>query len=200
MNKSENITKLAVALVKAQSEMGNASKDSKNPFYKSSYADLNAIREVSIPVLNANQISVLQPTTSIDGKAFVETVLLHESGEYLSSLTEIVVGKQNDPQAHGSGVSYARRYGLQSLLNIGAQDDDGEKSMNRDTKAIPTKPTTIPKTEPLNGEISASNGVAAPAKTKPAPFRNRTATVVSQLTSEAKPESKQLTKTDETVC
>ena len=131
MNKSESIVKIASALVKAQAAMGNAVKDAKNPFFKSSYADLNAVREACLPALNANGVSVLQPTVHADGKAYVETVLLHESGEFISSLTEILCAKQNDPQAHGSGISYARRYGLQSLVNLGSADDDGEGAMGR---------------------------------------------------------------------
>lgn len=131
MKTSESISKIAAALLKAQSSMGNASKGASNPYFKSSYADLNAIREVVTPSLNANGITVLQPTTTVDGKPFVETLLLHESGEYISGLTEIVVSKTNDPQAAGSAISYARRYGLQSFLSVGAVDDDGEKAMNR---------------------------------------------------------------------
>lgn len=131
MKTSESISKIAPAILIAQKSMGTAVKDSKNPFFKSKFADLNAIREVTIPVLNENGISVLQPTISIDNKQFVQTTLLHESGEYIASLTEIVSAKQNDPQAYGSAVSYARRYGLQALMCVGAEDDDGEKSMSR---------------------------------------------------------------------
>lgn len=131
MNRSESIVKIASALVKAQATMGNAIKDAKNPFFKSRYADLNAVREAVLPVMNANGISVLQPTVHIEGKSFVETILLHESGEFISSLTEIIVGKANDAQQQGSGISYARRYGLQSLANIGADDDDGESAVGR---------------------------------------------------------------------
>jgi hypothetical protein len=119
--------------------MGNALKDSKNPFFKSSYADLNAVREACLPALNANGVSVLQPTVHVDGRAYVETVLLHESGEFISSLTEVLCAKQNDPQAHGSGISYARRYGLQSLVNLGSTDDDGEGAMGRINSAPPKK-------------------------------------------------------------
>lgn len=139
MNRSDTITKIASALVKAQGAMGNAVKDSKNPFFKSNYADLNAVREACIPALNSNGISVLQPTVQIEGKPFVETVLLHESGEFISSLTEVICAKQNDPQAHGSGVSYARRYGLQSLVNLGSADDDGEGAMGRVANVPPKK-------------------------------------------------------------
>jgi hypothetical protein len=55
-------------------------------------------------------------------------LLLHESGECLESFTEIVYSKTNDAQAQGSGITYARRYGMQSFLNIGADDDDGNKA------------------------------------------------------------------------
>jgi hypothetical protein len=142
MNKSESIKNISLALLKSQSEMGNAVKGTVNPFFKSKFSDLNAIREASLPVLNKNGITVLQPTTVVDGKNYVETTLLHESGEFLSSLTEVVTSKINDPQAHGSGLSYSRRYGLQSFLCIGAEDDDSEKAMDRH-KHTTVKPTVV---------------------------------------------------------
>lgn len=129
MNKSETIKIIAAALVKAQSEMGNAIKDSTNPFFKSKYADLNSVREASLPILNKHGISVIQPTTVIDGVNYVETILLHESGEWISSLTQIIAAKINDAQSHGSGLSYARRYALSSICNIGAEDDDGNAAV-----------------------------------------------------------------------
>lgn len=119
---------IATALVKAQSEMSNPKKGNTNPFFKSKYADLNAVREAVIPILNDNGISVLQPIIHKDGKNFVNTILLHESGELLESFTEIVFSKTNDAQAQGSGITYARRYGLQSFVCVGADDDDGNKA------------------------------------------------------------------------
>lgn len=119
---------IASAILKAQMEMGNATKGSSNPFFKSKYADLNSVREACMPALHNNGISVLQPTVHIEGKNFIKTILLHESGETFEGLTEIIYSKQNDAQAQGSGITYARRYGLQSLLNIGADDDDGNKA------------------------------------------------------------------------
>lgn len=120
---------IATALLKAQSEMSNAKKGAVNPFFKSKYADLNSIREAVIPTLNANGITVLQPIVHVDGKNFVKTILLHETGEMLESLTEIVYNKINDAQAQGSGISYARRYSLQSFVCVGADDDDGQKAV-----------------------------------------------------------------------
>lgn len=119
---------ISKAILAAQMEMGNATKGSSNPFFKSKYADLNAIREACLPALHNHGISCLQPTVHIDGKNFIKTILLHESGETFEGLTEIIYSKINDAQAQGSGITYARRYGLQSLLNIGADDDDGNKA------------------------------------------------------------------------
>lgn len=143
MKNSETLKAIAPALVKAQSEMSNAVKDAKNPFFKSSYADLNSVREACIPALNKNGITVLQPTVYEDGKPFVQTLLLHESGEYISSLTEIICNKINDAQSHGSGVTYARRYGLQSMCNIGSEDDDGNAASQ------PVKVVSAEKRKPL---------------------------------------------------
>jgi hypothetical protein len=127
------------ALLKAQMEMGSAVKDSLNPFFKSKYADLNSIREACMPVLNKYGIVVLQPTVVIDGKNYVKTLLLHTSGESMESLTEILYKVTGDAQGQGSGITYARRYGLQSLVNVGAEDDDGTKA------STPTPKVEAPK-------------------------------------------------------
>ena len=130
---------ITTALLKAQKEMGNAKKDSVNPFFKSKYSDLNSVREAVIPLLNENGIVVMQPMVTIDGNEYVKTILLHESGELLESFTKILCKAQNDPQAYGSGVTYARRYGLQSLVCIGAEDDDANQATKEPQKVkVPT--------------------------------------------------------------
>lgn len=149
---SQTIGKVANALVQAQAEMDNASKDKKNPFFKSSYADLNAIREVALPALNKHKVAALQPTVVVDGKKYVQTTLMHESGEFISCLTEILSVKENDAQAQGSGITYARRYGLQSMLNIGAEDDDGNAAMGKKPEGVIVPHGTTP--APLVGQES----------------------------------------------
>lgn len=121
---TEQKSSFAKAFIKAQSEMVKAIKDSNNPHFKSKYADLTSVRDACVPFLNNNGIAVLQPIIQLDNKQYIKTVLLHESGEEYSCLTEIIYS-QNTAQAHGSGITYARRYGLQSLVCIGADDDDG---------------------------------------------------------------------------
>lgn len=146
MHKSETIIKIAQALLEAQSEMGNAVKESVNPFLKNKYADLNSVREACIPILNKHRIVVLQPTIHIEGRNFVRTMLLHESGEWLAGDTEIVCNKQNDAQSHGSGVTYARRYGLQSFVNIGCEDDDGNGASGGTESSPKAQKNLLPKT------------------------------------------------------
>ena len=138
---------ISESLLKAQREMGTAIKDSSNPFFKSKYADLNSIREACMPALNKYGIVVLQPTVHIDGKNFVQTLLLHESGERIDCLTEIIYSKANDAQSQGSGITYARRYGLQSLVNVGADDDDGNKASEQPKNKLPELPNNGDKFE-----------------------------------------------------
>lgn len=115
---------IIAALLKAQKEMDNAVKNGTNPHFKSKFADLNSVRDAVIPLLNENGILVLQPMVNINGNEYLKTILFHDSGETIESHTKIVCKAQNDPQALGSAITYARRYGLQSLVCIGAEDDD----------------------------------------------------------------------------
>lgn len=154
-------TKIAAALLAAQKEMGNAVKGASNPFFKSRFADLNSVREAVIPVLNKYGMSVLQLMKPLDGRQYIETLVLHESGESISSFTEIVCAKQNDPQAYGSAVSYARRYGLQSLPCIGAEDDDGEAGMGRtNSKVLTGNKQVVPNVPSQSRTAVVANSIA----------------------------------------
>lgn len=152
MKTSENINELAVALNKAQSEFMVAKKDAKNPFFKSKYATLNSVYEAVAPALLSNGFTIIQPI--VDNN--VETTLVHASGQFITSSCPIVCAKQNDPQAMGSAITYARRYSLASLLGVMTdEDDDGEKAMGRQTKQAsapekkePQKPVPAPTEKP----------------------------------------------------
>lgn len=160
MENSLSIKEISKALLAAQKEMVNAKKGSNNPFFKSKYADLNSVREACMSHLNDNGISILQPTVCQDGKNYVKTILLHESGEYLSCLTEILFSKLNDAQAQGSGITYARRYGMQSFVNIGVEDDDGNSASAPQKVAIPA-PVKAPLPTLKYGTPEWANGLKA---------------------------------------
>jgi len=132
MNKSESIDKLAAALCKAQAEMGGAVKDAKNPFFKSSYADLTSvIKAIKEPFAN-NGLSYSQfPITSEGGGGVgVVTILMHTSGQWLESEFYLPIAKK-DPQAGMGAVTYARRCVLQAMAGIPTADDDAEAAMMR---------------------------------------------------------------------
>ncbi|MFQ3209158.1 MAG: hypothetical protein ACI9HU_000642 [Colwellia sp.] len=141
MNKSDSIKELAIALNKAQAEMSGAKKKATNPFFKSKYSDMNAVVDaIRIPFCD-NGLSYSQFPIFSDKCVGVETILMHESGEWISSVLMLPMVKQ-DPQAAGSAITYARRYSLQSIAGIPSEDDDGNhatkpaKKSNIDIAAV----------------------------------------------------------------
>lgn len=134
MEKSEQLNELATALAKAQAELENASKTSANPHFKSKYADLAEILNTVRPVFSANGLSVTQCPSFNAGIVSVETVLMHSSGQWMSSIISAPVGKQ-DAQGVGSAVTYCRRYALAAVAGVAQEDDDGNASIGSAPKA-----------------------------------------------------------------
>lgn len=134
--KSEQINELATALVKAQSEIKSAHKDSNNPFFKSKYADLGSIWAACKEALNKNGLSVVQgPNIDGAGTVFLETMLLHTSGQYISSECPLINVK-GEMQGLGSAISYARRYSLAAICGVVTDDDDANVADQKgDTKS-----------------------------------------------------------------
>jgi len=137
MNKSDSIAALAAALAKAQGAMKGAVKDSANPFFKSKYADLASVWEAARLPLTNNGLAVIQlPGRDAQGH-FVETVLTHSSGEWVSGIFYVTPLK-DDPQGIMSATTYARRGSLASILGIAPEneDDDGEGAMGRPAQVV----------------------------------------------------------------
>lgn len=151
MNKSENLTELAKALVEAQKEMKNATKDAVNPFFKSQYADLNSVINACRDTLNRHGIAVTQTMELQGEKTCLNTTLLHVSGQWIGSSLPLNPVK-NDPQSMGSNISYARRYSLQAIVCIGAEDDDGQTATVKSHQSIPTQPS-LPQQEDLRDQF-----------------------------------------------
>jgi len=133
---------LAKALAKAQSEFGPLRKGKENPFYKSRYADLASIFDVIREPFSENGIAVTQRSGILfDDKGepmtVLITMLIHESGQWLSSTYPVMAKKPKDgvvgPQDLGSALSYSKRYCLQAIVGLAAEDedDDGERASGR---------------------------------------------------------------------
>ena len=122
-NQSSKLGELAKALAQAQSEMTAVLKSSENPHFRSRYADLSAVFDACKEALNKNGFAIVQRVENDANGACVETMLLHSSGEYVSSRCWLPVA-QKTAQAYGSAITYARRYGLTSLAGVAADEDD----------------------------------------------------------------------------
>ena len=141
MHKSDDISKLAAALVNAMPMVEGAKKDSVNPFFKSKYADLAAVWDAVRDALEKNDLAVSQlPDHGPDGSPALTTMLIHSSGQWISSTYPLAVAKP-DAQSFGSAISYARRYSLAALMGVLSEDDDG----NAAAKAPASKPLEISK-------------------------------------------------------
>lgn len=138
MNKSESIKELATALAKAQAEIDNAGKNSTNTHFRSKYADLAEVINTTRPVFAKYGLSVAQFPSFSDGVVSVETILLHESGEWMGGTISAPVSKA-DAQGVGSATTYCRRYSLAALANIAQEDDDAESAVGRSQKKTPAK-------------------------------------------------------------
>ena len=147
---SSDISELNKAISKAQGDLEGAFKDKNNPFYKSNYADLEAIWGVARKPLSANGLSVRQ-WIDHDGTRLV-TRLAHSSGQWEIGYWPLTVVKK-DPQGVMSSATYARRGALASILGIFQTDDDGNEAsddckLERESKskgktvAMPTKKKT----------------------------------------------------------
>jgi hypothetical protein len=105
-----------------------ALKDSYNGFTQSRYATLNSVMDACGEALINAGIWVTQFPVPVEGDGSLlglVTKLVHaESGEWQESTIVMPLAKA-DPQAYGSALTYARRYGLSAMVGLLAEDDDG---------------------------------------------------------------------------
>ena len=130
MKMSESIKDISAALVKAQEKIGKATKDAENPHFRSKYADLGAVLDACRAPLAEQGIAVVQAPSTEDGIVSVETMLLHTSGQWLSTTLGCAPAKA-DAQGIGSVITYFRRYGMAAMAGVAPEDDDGEGASGR---------------------------------------------------------------------
>lgn len=144
--RSEAINELAAALARAQGQMQSAKKDADNPFFRSKYADLASVVDAIRAPFSENGLAFTQiPYPTESDSVEIETVLMHASGQWISGRVWVPVAK-SDAQGYGSALTYARRYGLQSIAGVAAEDDDGNAAAKAKPEA-PRKATTTPAAE-----------------------------------------------------
>lgn len=116
--------------------------------YSFSYAPLESILHAVTPALSRHGLSLTQATTALEsGKEFLKTTLRHASGETLENLIPIFV-RDDGPQAYGSALTYARRYGVTLLLCISADDDDDGNAAEGNNAEVTRQPVPAQKRGP----------------------------------------------------
>lgn len=135
MNMSEQIDKIAPALVAIQESMV-AVKDADNLFFKSKYAPLDEILESIRPALKENGLTVLQSMDTEGRKITCTTRIMHTTGQWIDSTLSLDTDKAT-PQGFGSAATYVRRYGVCAALSISTpnEDDDANKAEDDAKKA-----------------------------------------------------------------
>lgn len=156
---SEQVTTLTEALVNFHREVGKIKKESENPFLKSRYADLSAILDTINEPLTSNGLVITQwPEEGFK----LTTRLSHTSGQWMQSTTDLSpvpeVSKLKNieyisPQAHGSAITYCRRYAQLAILNLNVSDDDGNAASQRQPD-----PRVTPKPSAPKGKFIATQG------------------------------------------
>lgn len=137
MNK-EQATRLLTAL----KAIKPIAKNRENAFFTSRYSDINNILEDVKPILHANGLFILQP---IQDSVVTTQILDGNSGEVLAS-SSIQMNATATPQQKGSEITYYRRYTLQSLLGLEAEDDDANTANNKpQPKVVDNKPKSTAK-------------------------------------------------------
>jgi hypothetical protein len=163
---SESIQKIAAALVKIAAAVENPHKNAQNPHFRSSYADLAEIINTTRHVCAEHGVALVQSPGMSDGLCTVETLMVHESGEWIRGEAASPIQKQ-DPQGVGSAITYLRRYSLAALLGIAQEDDDGNTASQR--RSVNGQPHQKPAPKPATG----GDEIACPACSGPM-WDNRT--------------------------
>lgn len=135
---SDNISELAQALTAAQAELKNPYNTADNPFYKSKYAPLPDVLNIIRPILAKHGLSIVQMPKGEGTLIGVETLVLHNSGQYILCEPYFLPLAKNDAQAAGGAITYARRYALNAVLGIsGEEDDDANQASGKQDGSNP---------------------------------------------------------------
>jgi len=144
-------------LLQFQQKVGAISKDSTNPYFKSKYFDINKLIEEVKPILNELELVLLQPLENINGKPALRTIIYDVNEGGCTTIIDFTtpLPENPDPQKMGSVITYYRRYAIQSLLFLQAEDDDGNSAAQA--------PKTTTKQEP---RLAQKNLIASLLKKK----------------------------------
>lgn len=137
---------LAGALAKFRSKCPVIKQESKvkvttrtGGSYEFKYADLATISSKVSPILSEYGLAVSQ---LVEEPGVVTTMLMHESGQFITTRSVMPVDNINDKQAIGGVVTYLRRYALAAILGIVSDEDDDANYARSRAEEAPSKKAT----------------------------------------------------------
>ena len=150
MKTSETKAELFKAFANFKKKLKQPLKDANNPFFKSKYVPLENVVQVVDEAMIDTGLSYIQEIEDLEeGYLRVDTIVLHESGEYIVIKGSKVKPVKNDPQSAGSATTYARRYSLSTAFGIASDpDDDGNGASQQAKNNKQPKNTQQPKAQP----------------------------------------------------
>jgi ERF superfamily len=181
---SESVAAIATALAKAQTELSNPEKAMVGTVFNTRsdtpqsfrYASLSSGLDIVRKTLGGQQIAIAQ-TTDIDrasGTVNLTTVLLHTSGEWISSHWPVCqLSETSAPRRMGAALTYARRYALFTMVGIAGEDDLDAPDLANEPPGCKKVPDTglaaNPNVEPAQGrpgQLRAGDLGPAPGREK----------------------------------
>jgi hypothetical protein len=125
---SDDVRALAADMLRAKKEYHATGLDSNNPHFKSKYAKIDAIYDAVEKALNKYNILVTHYRGLVESRVFICTRLIHApTGQWIHDWSYVESEKPGN-QAHGSALTYMKRYALLNLCAIPQdEDDDGEE-------------------------------------------------------------------------
>lgn len=150
------------AFIKAQKEIKTALKDSKNPHFKSTYADLESVWDACRDALHKHGLAVMQLTDlDASGVPVLVTRIVHESGQHVEGRYPLLSKDPNNPQTTLAALTYARRGSLAAACGVVQSDDDGNTAAGHTQPAQPARPPVaqnIAKVASPANELLAAHG------------------------------------------
>lgn len=161
--------KVHQALLKARAEFGPVLRNQTNPHFKNKYADLSAVLDAVEESLSRHGLVLVQRPDLVEGLGLVlVTELIEvESGQRIVSRYPLSPGKQNDPQALGGALTYARRYCALAMLGLAPEDDDGEKAAGRGQQQRQQKPAQRQRKPSDDDEVTGARMALEACETVP---------------------------------
>ncbi|PQC93489.1 single-stranded DNA-binding protein [Enterococcus faecium] len=132
MEFSQNTNEIFKAMANFRTNLKQPEKSAKNPFFKSNYVPLEGVVSAIDKAIENTGLSYIQNTMSEGQEVSVQTVILHESGEYIICDPLSMPASKAEAQQFGSALTYCRRYSLASAFGVCSDFDDDANDCSGD--------------------------------------------------------------------